>query len=250
MARRLGDERKDALETLERAVAAVPEPSLAASLQRVAEELPLATSVELAAIRVRDAEAGGLHLLAGVGFTIEWNRFTVEPLTLPRMRAILALGVHHSVARALGLRWLHGTWLGRADEIVGTLVVGTRTARTPDESDIAVIEAVGDRLGERLAGVQRTRRLLQRASAELQQSPPGVATPGFDLGPLDRLRPRERAVLELYADGLTTSELAERLVISPHTVRTHVKNALQRLGLHSREDAEELVRANRFHALL
>jgi DNA-binding CsgD family transcriptional regulator len=39
-------------------------------------------------------------------------------------------------------------------------------------------------------------------------------------------------------------------VISPHTVRTHIKLAFRRLGIHSRAEAAELVRANQLTALL
>ena len=61
-------------------------------------------------------------------------------------------------------------------------------------------------------------------------------------GPVAALRPRERIVLGLYAEGLGANEIARLLVLSPHTVRTHVKNAFRRLGVHSREEATELVR--------
>ncbi|MDQ3865829.1 MAG: helix-turn-helix transcriptional regulator, partial [Actinomycetota bacterium] len=57
-------------------------------------------------------------------------------------------------------------------------------------------------------------------------------------------RARERQILELYADGLSTRDIAELLVISPHTVRTHVKLALRRLGVHEREEAAAMVRAD------
>jgi len=45
---------------------------------------------------------------------------------------------------------------------------------------------------------------------------------------------RERAVIALIAGGLETSEIAERLYISPSTVRTHVRNAMTKLGAHTR----------------
>ena len=51
------------------------------------------------------------------------------------------------------------------------------------------------------------------------------------------LRPRELTILALYSEGLSATEIADIFVISPHTVRTHVKNAYRRLGIHSREEA-------------
>ena len=52
-----------------------------------------------------------------------------------------------------------------------------------------------------------------------------------------RLTPQEQAVLRLMAEGLDTRAIAARLVVSPTTVRTHVKNVLEKLGAHSRLEA-------------
>jgi ATP/maltotriose-dependent transcriptional regulator MalT len=48
---------------------------------------------------------------------------------------------------------------------------------------------------------------------------------------------REREVLSLLATGLTNREIAERLVVSEHTVHRHVTNILRKLGLSSRTAA-------------
>jgi LuxR family transcriptional regulator, maltose regulon positive regulatory protein len=55
--------------------------------------------------------------------------------------------------------------------------------------------------------------------------------------PLADLTPREREVLRLLADGLTNRQIAERLVVSEHTVHRHVTNLLRKLGLPSRTAA-------------
>ena len=54
---------------------------------------------------------------------------------------------------------------------------------------------------------------------------------------IDELSTREREVLRLVAEGLGDAEIAERLVLSPHTVHRHVANILRKLGLHSRSAA-------------
>ena len=51
------------------------------------------------------------------------------------------------------------------------------------------------------------------------------------------LTPRERQVLQLLAHGLNGPEIAEKLVLSPETVRTHVQNAVDRLGAATRVQA-------------
>lgn len=54
------------------------------------------------------------------------------------------------------------------------------------------------------------------------------------------LTPREREILSFLADGLTGEEIAERLVLSPETIRTHVRNAMRKLGAKTRVHAVAL----------
>jgi DNA-binding CsgD family transcriptional regulator len=62
------------------------------------------------------------------------------------------------------------------------------------------------------------------------------------------LTPREREVAALLAEGLTNSQLAERLFISPRTAAVHVSNILAKLGMSSRtEVAAWAVRADLAH---
>jgi DNA-binding NarL/FixJ family response regulator len=51
---------------------------------------------------------------------------------------------------------------------------------------------------------------------------------------LRALTEREHEVVGLVADGLSNEEIAERLVVSPATVRTHVSRAMGKLGAHDR----------------
>jgi DNA-binding NarL/FixJ family response regulator len=51
------------------------------------------------------------------------------------------------------------------------------------------------------------------------------------------LTEREREVLALLADGLTNAAIAERLVVSVHTVRNHVSNLSAKLGARSKLEA-------------
>lgn len=60
-----------------------------------------------------------------------------------------------------------------------------------------------------------------------------------------RLTRREREVLELLADGLAQSAVADVLSISSETVRTHIQNSLSKLGVHSRLEAAAIARAHR-----
>ncbi len=51
------------------------------------------------------------------------------------------------------------------------------------------------------------------------------------------LSAREVEVLRLIADGLTNTQIAEQLVISPLTVNTHVRSIYNKLGVSSRSAA-------------
>ena len=54
---------------------------------------------------------------------------------------------------------------------------------------------------------------------------------------LRRLSPREREVLRLAAEGRTNREIGGELLLSLHTVRTHLENILGKLQLHSKLEA-------------
>jgi two-component system, NarL family, nitrate/nitrite response regulator NarL len=55
--------------------------------------------------------------------------------------------------------------------------------------------------------------------------------------PLDRLSPRERQVLALLSRGWDNARIGGDLFISQHTVRTHIQNILEKLGMHSKLEA-------------
>lgn len=67
-------------------------------------------------------------------------------------------------------------------------------------------------------------------------------TPRGEAGSLTR---REREVLRLLTSGLNTRAVAERLHVSPATVRNHVQKILDKLGVHSRLEAVAYAHSNR-----
>ncbi|MEV6105043.1 response regulator transcription factor [Streptomyces sp. NPDC051940] len=69
-----------------------------------------------------------------------------------------------------------------------------------------------------------------------------LVTPVTD-GPVGRLSERERRVLELMAEGLTNTGIAQRLVISERTVEAHVRRVLMKLSLPEGEDGHRRVLA-------
>ncbi len=59
---------------------------------------------------------------------------------------------------------------------------------------------------------------------------------GEERSAYETLSPREREVLQLIAEGDTSREIAERLVISINTVQTHRNHIMEKLDLHSRAE--------------
>ncbi len=59
---------------------------------------------------------------------------------------------------------------------------------------------------------------------------------------VESLTPREQEVLRCMVAGLGRKAVAERLYLSPHTVRTHMQNVLGKLGVHSTLAAVALAR--------
>jgi DNA-binding NarL/FixJ family response regulator len=61
---------------------------------------------------------------------------------------------------------------------------------------------------------------------------------------ISRLSRREREVLRHLAHGSGTTQIAQSLVLTPDTVRTHIQNVMEKLGVHSRVDAATFVARN------
>jgi len=91
------------------------------------------------------------------------------------------------------------------------------------------IRAVAD--GHALLAPQLTRRVIERFTS----SRPAVAAAPAE--GLDELTDREREVLVRMAQGLSNAEIAEDLVVSMATVKTHVSRVLMKLGLRDRVQA-------------
>jgi DNA-binding NarL/FixJ family response regulator len=81
--------------------------------------------------------------------------------------------------------------------------------------------------GEALLSPSVTRRLIEEYAAWPERRRRAPAE-------LDELTPREREVMELVAYGLTNAEIAERLVVSPATAKTHVSRTMMKLHAHDR----------------
>jgi LuxR family maltose regulon positive regulatory protein len=72
-----------------------------------------------------------------------------------------------------------------------------------------------------------------RATSPVQSETPALVEP---------LSERESEVLRFLATHLSSTEIADELLISPNTVRFHIKNIYAKLGVHRRSDAVDRAR--------
>jgi DNA-binding NarL/FixJ family response regulator len=66
------------------------------------------------------------------------------------------------------------------------------------------------------------------------------AGPGATSNPIDRLTHREREVLRLIAEGLPNTQIAEQLAVQESTVKYHLQNIFQKLGVSNRTEAAQI----------
>jgi DNA-binding CsgD family transcriptional regulator len=232
-------EREQRRTALAQAISAVSGTNLVHSLLHVVDVLVPTLPIDVATIRLLD-ESGQLHLVAAAGFRpSEIRKLAQTPLDARRFQAMFD-GSPLPLGGPLGLRSVEACWLGPHGDRLGTMTVGARSERHLSEDDRIFLASAAAQLGSNLQTIERAPHTLRgrslelsRANAEREREPtPEVA---------NTLRPRELAILRLYGEGLQTHQIAELLVISTHTVRTHVKNALRRLGVNARRDALDLL---------
>ncbi|GAA1476293.1 response regulator transcription factor [Nocardioides aestuarii] len=117
------------------------------------------------------------------------------------------------------------------------------TGTTSDRVLVGAVEAGAAGFLSKSGGVRRVVDTVRAAAADEAVLPEAT---------LERLRPlmrqraderhvrlteREVEVLQLVAEGLTNAAIAERLVVSLHTVRNHVARISRKLGAHSKLEA-------------
>jgi DNA-binding CsgD family transcriptional regulator len=154
-----------------------------------------------------------------------WDQSPLKPTRGAQMysdfltpRRFHRLELYHDVVRPLGVEDMIRLWIDPSGAADGARLEFDRPDWGFRERDRNVLDIMLPHL-ERL----RTRAARRRA---------GARRPVAAL-----LTARELEILELVAEGRTNVEIARLLWISPQTVRKHLENAYERLGVHNRTAA-------------
>jgi DNA-binding NarL/FixJ family response regulator len=138
-------------------------------------------------------------------------------------------------------------------ELIGRILSASPKTRvvtiSVDDDRTALAALRAGAIGHLSKGIdpKKLGRLVARAAAGEALVPRRLTLPLLELArqvPETGWRPlhsclttREWEIIELITDGASTQDIADRLVLSPSTVYSHVKNVLRKLGVHSRSEA-------------
>ncbi|OUC98158.1 response regulator [Streptosporangium minutum] len=149
-------------------------------------------------------------------------------IRMPRMDGIAAARV---VCEETDTKVLMLTTFDQDDYVYDALHAGASGFLLKDVRRDDLVQAVRVVAGgESLLAPSVTRRLIDDMVRRRARPPAPAAG-------LDTLTARERETLELLGRGLSNAEIAATMVVSEHTVKTHVSNVLTKLGLRDRVQA-------------
>jgi DNA-binding NarL/FixJ family response regulator len=150
-------------------------------------------------------------------------------IRMPRLDGIEA--ARRIVALDLGVRVMMLTTFGIDQYVFESLKAGASgflLKDAPPEDLVAGVRVIAD--GNALLAPEVTKAVIERF----------VAAPTADpalRGRVDELTPRESEVLRLLTRGLSNAELAEELVVSEATAKSHLARVLMKLGVRDRVQA-------------
>src|SRR3954451_22199248 len=206
----------------------------------VADDDPLARRV------VRDAlESGGIIVIAEASTgreAVELSLYYKPDVVLMDLVMLDGDGIQATrliLAREPGTEVVILT--SSDDDDVG--IVGLRAGASGFLNKRAGVDALPRALRGAVAGeAVVSRRLTMRLVDSMRRTRPD----GAGIRPVrSPLTPREWEVLDLLCTGQSTDEIADTLVLSAETVRSHIKNLLRKLGVSSRQAAVEEARRMR-----
>ena len=152
-------------------------------------------------------------------------------LVMPEMDGIQATA--RIMERSPSTRVIILTSFGEEEKVLPAIRAGAQGYLLKDIPPNELVEAVREAyLGKVQLHPEVVKKLMSAVAAKEEPPARHVSAPSDD-----GLTEREQDVLNLIADGMNNREIAERLVISEKTVKTHVSNILSKLHLDDRTQA-------------
>ncbi|MFI9558584.1 response regulator [Nonomuraea endophytica] len=148
-------------------------------------------------------------------------------IRMPELDGLEATSQIVSDPRLDGVRVIILTTFDLDDYVYGALKAGASGFLVKDTEPAELIHAVRVvARGDALIAPSVTRRLIAEFAGRVKRPEPGPE--------LNALTEREREVMVLVAAGLSNDEIAEKLVLSPATAKTHVSRIMTKLRLRDR----------------
>ncbi|HUZ23787.1 MAG TPA: response regulator transcription factor [Streptosporangiaceae bacterium] len=169
-----------------------------------------------------DDGAGALRGLAALAADSELPDIVLMDLVMPQLNGVAAIA--QVTSRYPSCRVVVLTSFGDIERVQAALREGAVGYLLKDAEPAEVAAAIRAALG---GEVHIDPLVARRLTQDLRPGPSGVAS----------LTPRERQILALLGEGLSNQEIADQLVISERTARTHVSRVLGKLHLSSRTQA-------------
>ncbi|WP_327321255.1 response regulator transcription factor [Streptomyces sp. NBC_01210] len=167
---------------------------------------------------------------AAVALTKELRpQVVLMDIRMPGMDGIAATGIISADEELNDVKVVVLTTFGHDEYVFGALQAGASGFLMKDTVPAELVAAVKTvAMGDSLLLPERTRHLIEEF-VRRDESVPESHAPELDV-----LSPRERDVLAVVGRGLSNNEIAETLVLSPLTVKTHVSRILTKLNARDR----------------
>jgi PAS domain S-box-containing protein len=189
--------------------------------------------------------ADGVCAIGVDGRIVFWNRAAERLLGYAAREVVGKLCCDVFIGRdpagnRLCYQGCHVRTLVKRGEAVEHFPMATRTkAGRPVWLDISILAVPGARRDASTTvhlfrDVTTTHEVEALVRERLAQAQPAASSDG---APPPELTRRELEILRLMAAGASTRAMADRLHVSPATVRNHVQHILEKLGVHSRLEA-------------
>ena len=200
-----------------------------------------------------------LHSVGFLGGTLaeDVRVMAMAPLAVVAMVAVWALGIMHFVgsggfgsalrgsgARAVDIELMALPSMAEAAAAPAAAAgSGAATAEADEESDEREGDAGKAKRGTRCDAVAGGAESGTRApmSREDASTPDRIAIQAARIREQYRLSAREAEVMELLARGHSVARIAEMLVVSENTIRTHSKRIYAKLDIHKKQELVDLI---------